>query len=196
MSDPRIALGKEVEPDVQGPYSAVPAHRDGTGDDGGTLDQAIRAYTKDGRPVVIGEIWAAALGRAGSKVRIDAAAVAQRIVDTLNATPSGRPQIVCLCGSSRFIDQMAVIAWEAEKLGKIALSLHLLPHWYTNQPDHQAEHEGVAAAMDDLHLKKIDLADEVFVVNVGGYIGESTKSEITYATERGKPIKYLEPVHD
>ncbi len=90
MSDPRIAFGLEVEPRVLAPYSIQPAARDGTGDDGGTLDRAIVARTEDGRRVVIGEIWAACLGKGGAKIRIDADAEAQFIVDTLNeaAVPS------------------------------------------------------------------------------------------------------------
>ena len=81
MTDPRIALGYEVEPGVTGPYTIQPAN---LGEDRGTLDHAIVAHTKDGRPVIIGEIWAASLGKGGAKIRIDAAAVAQQIVDTLN----------------------------------------------------------------------------------------------------------------
>jgi cell division protein FtsB len=47
-------------------------------------------------------------------------------------------------------------------------------------------------ALDELHKRKIDLADEVLVLNVGGYIGESTRSEIEYARKLGKPVRYLE----
>jgi hypothetical protein len=105
-----------------------------------------------------------------------------------------RPKIITLCGSSRFIDHMAVLAWELEKGGAIVLSLHLLPASYPGlHSDHQAEAEGVAEAMDALHLRKIDLADEVFVVNVGGYVGESTRKEIAYADRLNKPILWLEP---
>ena len=46
--------------------------------------------------------------------------------------------------------------------------------------------------LDDMHLRKIDLADEIFVVNVGGYIGSSTRREIEYAQNTGKTVKYLE----
>ena len=84
MTDPRTEYGLEVEPRVTGPYSVQPAKRDGSGDDGGTLDQAIIAHTEDGRSVIIGEVWAAGHGEGGSKIRIDAAAVAQAIVDVLN----------------------------------------------------------------------------------------------------------------
>ena len=110
-----------------------------------------------------------------------------------------RPKIVCFCGSSRFIEQFGIFMWEYEKAGNIALGLHWLPPSYfdeLNRPaadDHQAEAEGLAEKMDELHLRKIDLADEVFILNVGGYIGESTRNEIEYAKKLGKKIKYLEP---
>jgi hypothetical protein len=102
-----------------------------------------------------------------------------------------RPKIICLCGSSRFISHFAVMMWNLEKEGIIALGLHLLPSSYPQ--DHVAEHEGVADKMDQLHLRKIDLADEVIILNVDGYIGESTANEIAYAEEYNKLIRYLEP---
>ena len=52
--------------------------------------------------------------------------------------------------------------------------------------------EGTKAMLDDMHKRKIDMADEIFVINVGGYIGESTRSEIQYAIETGKDVRYLE----
>ena len=45
--------------------------------------------------------------------------------------------------------------------------------------------------LDDMHKRKIDMADEIFVINVGGYIGDSTQSEIEYAIEHGKTVRYL-----
>ena len=51
--------------------------------------------------------------------------------------------------------------------------------------------EGTKAMLDDMHLRKIDLADEIFVINVDGYIGESTRREIAYAKQTGKPVRYL-----
>ncbi len=103
-----------------------------------------------------------------------------------------QPKIVCLCGSSRFVQQFAVTAWEMEKAGSIVLSLHLLPAWYTSAAHHLAEREGVAERMDELHLRKIDLADSIFVMNVDGYIGDSTRNEIAYAWTTGKRIDWLE----
>ncbi len=86
------------------------------------------------------------------------------------------------------------MAWEFEKQGAITLGLHLLPANYTTEKvhaDHIAEWEGVAHQMDELHRRKIDLCDEVFVIDVDRYIGKSTAGEIEYATKLGKPIKYL-----
>ena len=104
-----------------------------------------------------------------------------------------KPKIVVLCGSSKFTDIMAVCAWLIERDEKaIAMGLHLLPNWYPNCPaDHLAEHEGVQEEMDELHLRKIDMADEIFVVNHEDYIGDSTKREIEYAQSKNKKIRWF-----
>lgn len=91
---------------------------------------------------------------------------------------------------------MAVAAWLVEREEKaITMGLHLLPAWYRSPsgelPEHHlAEHEGCSAEMDELHLRKIDLCDEVFIVNYEDYIGTSTRSEICYAISKGKPVRY------
>lgn len=82
MTDPRIGLGLEVEPEVAGPYEVRKVEKPST--NGGTLDVGIIAYTACGKRIVIGEIWAACPDDEGSKTRIDAIAVATRIVDALN----------------------------------------------------------------------------------------------------------------
>ena len=98
-----------------------------------------------------------------------------------------------MCGSSRFCAIMAVVAWLLERdEGSITTGLHLLPHWYPTVAEHHlAEAEGVAEQMDELHLRKIDLADEIFVIDWDGYIGSSTRKEIAYARTNDKPIRYL-----
>jgi len=82
--------------------------------------------------------------------------------------------------------------WQETLDGKIVLSVGVSKHL---PPSHGGESLGpeTAAMLDELHLRKIDLADEVFVLNVDGYIGESTRKEIEYAEAHGKPIRYLEP---
>jgi len=107
-----------------------------------------------------------------------------------------KPKIITLCGSTRFIEYFSVMAWELEKQGAIVLGLHYLPPSYFAGSDivesHLAEHERVAAHFDELHLRKIDLSDSIYVLNVDGYIGESTQREIDYAQKHGKDISYLE----
>lgn len=104
------------------------------------------------------------------------------------------PKVIVLCGSSRFVEIMAVAAWILERdEGAITMGLHLLPNWYSTEPipNHLAEHEGCAPHMDELHLRKIDLADEVFVINWDDYVGESTSREIAYAGKLDKPVRWI-----
>lgn len=104
-----------------------------------------------------------------------------------------KPKVIVMCGSSKFVQIMAVAAWilERDELA-IVMSLHLLPEWYPDCPaDHLAEHEGCAKEMDQLHLRKIDLCDEIFVIDFDDYIGESTANEIKYAQSEGKRIRYF-----
>lgn len=107
-----------------------------------------------------------------------------------------KPKIITLCGSSRFVDVMAVCAWLIERdEGAVAMTLHLLPSWYPDCPaDHLAESEGVQREMDLLHLQKIALSDAIFVVNMNDYIGDSTRGEIAHATTLCKPIRWF--THD
>ncbi len=108
-----------------------------------------------------------------------------------------KTKVIVMCGSSKYCDIMAVTAWILEKKEKaITMGLHLLPEWYFDNPvsDHLAEHEGVANSMDELHMRKIDLCDEIFVINYDDYIGESTTNEINYAQKLGKKIRWY--THD
>lgn len=90
--------------------------------------------------------------------------------------PTERLKIICLCGSTRFIELFAIKTWELERGGNIVLGCTLLPMWYCNVTDHFGEATGTKEQCDELHLRKIDLADEVLVLNVDGYIGESTRN--------------------
>lgn len=107
-------------------------------------------------------------------------------------TRGARTKLITICGSSRFCGVMAVCAWLLERDERaMTMGLHLLPDWYaTKCADHLAEAEGCAAEMDELHLRKIDVSDEIFVVDFGGYIGESTDREIRYAVAAGKTVRY------
>ena len=102
-------------------------------------------------------------------------------------------QIICLCGSTRFWKQFQDYGLRLTLEGVIVLSIGICA------PDsielaHPESPEGKAqkARLDELHKRKIDLADEVLILNVGGYIGNSTRSEIEYARAHAKPVRFLE----
>ena len=107
-------------------------------------------------------------------------------------------RVICLCGSTRFTEQMLVKQWELTKQGHVVLSWCALPDSYFASAGFDKGHignkEGVKDIVDEVHKRKIDLCDEVLVLNIGGYIGESTRSEIEYAKAHEKPVHYLEEV--
>ena len=96
-----------------------------------------------------------------------------------------RPEIVCICGSTRFIDEMRAANRELTLAGVIVVAPTEAGELITDEQ---------RAALNALHLRKIDLADRVLVVNPGGYIGEATSREIAYARATGKPISFTHPV--
>ena len=103
-----------------------------------------------------------------------------------------RPHIVVLCGSTRFYDAFVRANYEETLRGHIVLSVG----FFVNSTGVHGEGIGVNSdqkrMLDALHKRKIDLADEVLVLNVGDYVGESTASEVQYALVKGKPIRWLE----
>lgn len=106
-----------------------------------------------------------------------------------------RPEVVCLCGSTRFYKEFQIANYELTMEGAIVLSVGFYPH---SQEHHETVGiagtecpESKKAELDELHLRKIDLADRVKVLNPGGYVGESTAREILYARRTGKPVSYM-----
>lgn len=95
----------------------------------------------------------------------------------------GKYKVITLCGSTRFKDEFMESQKRLTLEGNIVISVGLFGH---------AGDTEVWENMDDMHKRKIDMADEIYVINVGGYIGSSTKSEIEYAKATGKGIRYLE----
>ena len=100
----------------------------------------------------------------------------------------GKYKVVTLCGSTRFKDEFMKAQKELTLKGFIVISVGLFGH----SGDDEVWTEGTKEMLDDMHKRKIDMADEIFVINVGGYIGSSTRSEIEYAKAHGKGISYLE----
>jgi hypothetical protein len=103
------------------------------------------------------------------------------------------PNIICLCGSTKFRKAFLKANKELTHQGNIVLTVGSLPDDRDIKSSEDIFGEEIKMKLDELHKRKIDLADEIFVLNVGGYIGSSTRSEIDYALNTGKPVKYLEP---
>lgn len=100
----------------------------------------------------------------------------------------GKYKVVTLCGSTRFKDIFMEIQKRLTLQGYIVISVGLFGH----AGDEEVWTDGIKEMLDDMHKRKIDMADEIFVINVDGYIGSSTRSEIEYARKTGKPVRYLE----
>ena len=104
----------------------------------------------------------------------------------------GRYKVITLCGSTRFKNEFMEVQKQLSLAGNIVISVGLFGH----SGDDEVWNDGVKEMLDDMHKRKIDMADGIFVINVGGYIGSSTRSEIQYAQEHGKTIEYLEPISE
>jgi len=109
--------------------------------------------------------------------------------DILNFISRYKPTIVCLCGSTKFADAFQEANKQLTLEGKIVLSVGFFAHAKKEYVSEEGKR-----MLDALHKRKIDIADEVFVLNVGGYIGDSTRSEIEYANSHGVNVAYLEEV--
>jgi hypothetical protein len=101
-----------------------------------------------------------------------------------------KPHVVCLCGSTRFRADFEHATKLETLRGHAVLSVGMFCHEDGLDPDGP-----VKAMLDALHFRKIDMSNEVLIVNTGGYVGKSTSNEIAYATSRGKPIRYLYPAN-
>lgn len=109
---------------------------------------------------------------------------------------STRPIVTTLCGSTRFPDAFALANMHLSLQGRIVIGLGMLGHadeprgarFLTSDADESTpEKQG----LDQLHFRKIDLSDGIYVVNVGGYVGSSTKREIAYAEAHGKTVEWM-----
>ena len=105
--------------------------------------------------------------------------------------------VVTLCGSTKFKEEFLKVQKELTLKGYIVISVGLFGHsgddevWEGKPEDTYTD---TKLMLDDLHLRKIDMADSIFVINKNGYIGESTRREIEYATSHDKKVMYLEPI--
>jgi hypothetical protein len=110
-----------------------------------------------------------------------------------------RPVVTTLCGSTRFPDAFALANMHLSMLGRVVIGLGMMGHadvpagakFLTSDGDEKTpEKQG----LDQLHFRKIEMSDGIYVVNVGGYIGSSTAREVAYAQQLGKTVEYMFPV--
>ena len=106
-------------------------------------------------------------------------------------------KVITLCGSTRFKKEFLEAQKDLTLKGNIVISVGLFGHSGDNEVWEQMD-EGTLTKtkemLDDMHKRKIDMADEIFVINKNGYIGDSTKSEIEYAIKHNKKVNYLEKI--
>ena len=101
----------------------------------------------------------------------------------------GKYKVITLCGSTKFKDDFLREQKRLTLEGNIVISVGLFGH----SGDNEVWMQGTKDMLDDMHKRKIDMADEIFVINKNGYIGSSTRSEIEYAISTNKPVNYMEP---
>ncbi len=100
----------------------------------------------------------------------------------------GKYKVITLCGSTKFKDEFLAEQKRLTLEGNIVISVGLFGH----SGDVEVWEKDTKQMLDDMHKRKIDMADEIFVINKDGYIGASTKSEIEYALKTGKKVKYMQ----
>ncbi len=104
------------------------------------------------------------------------------------------PRIVCLCGSTRFWQEFQQKGLKFTLDGEIVLSIGITaPDAFTFAHASDKEGKALKKKLDQLHFHKIDLADRVFILNVDGYIGPSTRRELAYSIATNKRVDFLNP---
>lgn len=111
---------------------------------------------------------------------------------------SDRPIVTTLCGSTRFSEAQKLAEAHLTTMGRIVIPCGFYGH--ADEPEgfrflcaDGNERTAAKQAVDELHLRKIDISDGIYVVNVGGYVGSSTKREIAYALEHDKTVEWMFP---
>ncbi|MBP3240427.1 MAG: hypothetical protein J6M92_07750 [Oribacterium sp.] len=107
----------------------------------------------------------------------------------------GKYKVITLCGSTRFKDAFMEAQKRLTLEGNIVISVGLFGHSGDDEVWDGMDEGAVSKTkemLDDMHKRKIDMSDSIYVINVGGYVGSSTRSEIEYAEAHGKEIWYLE----
>ena len=113
------------------------------------------------------------------------------LMEDQQAPPSGEAKVITLCGSTRFEAEFAVVNQRLTLEGCVVLSLGMFSLPDLADYDWTADVSDLKGRLGRVHLQKIRMADVVYIVDPGGYVGESTRREIAYAESLGKPVRYL-----
>ena len=109
----------------------------------------------------------------------------------------GKYKVITLCGSTKFKDDFMREQKRLTLEGNIVISVGLFGHSGDSEVWENMD-EGTLTRtkemLDDMHKRKIDMADEIFVINKDGYIGSSTRSEIEYAITTNKIVNFMEEI--
>ncbi|HEV7203094.1 MAG TPA: hypothetical protein VGN18_00720 [Jatrophihabitans sp.] len=103
----------------------------------------------------------------------------------------GEGKVITLCGSTRFEAEFAKVNQRFTMEGCVVISLGMFSLPELPNYDWTADSSDLKGRLGDVHFQKIRMADEVYVVDPGGYVGDSTRREIAYAESLGKPVRYL-----
>ena len=104
---------------------------------------------------------------------------------------AGEAKVITLCGSAKFEAEFAEVNQRLTLEGHVVISLGMFSLPALPDDDWTVDSSDVKGRLGRVHLQKIRMADEVFIVDPGGYVGESTGREIAYAESLGKPVRYL-----
>lgn len=129
---------------------------------------------------IITDFWPHRMSRAAAEA-----------IDTFYAKDRGPAKVITLCGSTKFKAEFAEVNQCLTMDGHVVISLGVYGHVDLPDYDWTTDASDLKRSLDGLHFQKIRMADEVFVVDPGGYVGESTRREIDYAKSLGKPVRYL-----
>lgn len=105
------------------------------------------------------------------------------------STFNNKYNIITLCGSTKFKSEFLRIQEKLTLDGNIVFT----PNFFNNTNNEMIKKN--KPMLDAMHKQKIDMSDEIYVINLGGYIGESTKAEIEYAKTNSKKISYIESIN-
>ena len=130
-------------------------------------------------------------GRPGGGERLVLPLTDHGLMEDQQAPESAEAKVITLCGSTKFEAEFAEVNQRLTMAGFVVISLGMFSLPDLPDYDWTADTSDLKGRLGGVHFQKIRMADEVYVVDPGGYVGESTRREIAYAESLGKLVRYL-----